>query len=381
MRPSSRLRAIAVGACCAVALAASLPATASAESRLQRSLDAVIEAPGGPPGAWVLVQRTGLHEFFEAGVAEVGKRRDVPGAERFRIASVSKAFNAVLAIQLEREGALSLGDRVGETIPGVLPQAEQVTLRQLLQHTSGIPDYIRAPAFVERFLADPTGYLAPRELTGFVRDAPLEFPPGSRYHYSDTDNIAAALMMEAATGRSYVDLLRTEIFGLLRNTTLPSTPVMPEPYIHGYEVEAGAKPEDVSEALSPSGAWASGGIVSTVMDLTRFAQLQMPGLVKRTLGLEGAFRRGASSPPGPGHNSAGLGVFRYRTGCGTVYGHTGSFPGYRILVAATANGSRTVVFVVNAQIVPGQGSPQALEAIAQAQRLAICRALAPRGDL
>ncbi|HEX6780940.1 MAG TPA: serine hydrolase domain-containing protein [Solirubrobacterales bacterium] len=374
-----RLKAPAIGAFLAAALVAPLPAAASAsELPMQRALNGVVEARGGPPGVFVVVQRKGLYENFEAGVAKVGAEK--APARSFRIASVSKAFNAFLAVLLERQGKLSLNERVHDAIPGVLPKAENVTLRQLLQHTSGIPDYIRAPAFVERFLADPTGYLAPHELTGFVRDTPLEFQPGSRYHYSDTDNIAAALMMEAATGSSYAKLLETETFGL-RNTTLPSDPVMPKPFIHGYEVEAGKKPEDVSEAISPSGAWASGGIVSTLMDLTRFAQYQMPLLVKRALSLKGAFRRGSSSPPGPGRNFAGLGIFRYVTACGTVYGHTGSFPGYRILLAGTADGSRTVAFVVNAQVVPGQGSPPALAAILKAQRRAVCRALAPRGDL
>jgi D-alanyl-D-alanine carboxypeptidase len=373
-------KAIAVGALWMIALAA-LTGTAAAESRLQRSLDAVVEAPGGPPGVFVVVQRRGLYEHFEAGVAEVGANEPRPGAESFRIASVSKAFNALLAVLLEREGELSLSEKLGDAIPGILPAAEQVTLRQLLQHTSGIPDYIRAPAFLERFLADPTGYFAPSELTGFVRDAPLGFAPGSRYHYSDTDNIAAALMMEAATGSSYESLLETKVFGLLLNTTLPKSPAMPETFIHGYEVEAGKKPEDVSEAISPSGAWASGGIVSTTMDLNRFAAFQMPLLIERAKGLKGAFRPGASSPTGPGRNLAGLGIFRYRTACGTVFGHTGSFPGYRILLAGTANGLRTVAFVVNAQVVPGQGSPRAAKAILRAQRQAVCRALAPRGDL
>jgi D-alanyl-D-alanine carboxypeptidase len=87
------------------------------------------------------------------------------------------------------------------------------------------------------------------------------------------------------------------------------------------------------------------------------------------------FRPGSSSPPGPGRNAAGLGLFRYRTRCGTVYGHTGSFPGYRLFAASSANGRRSVVFSVNAQIVPGEGSPAVSNAIHRAQLIAVCRAL------
>ena len=86
-------------------------------------------------------------------------------------------------------------------------------------------------------------------------------------------------------------------------------------------------------------------------------------------------RSGTTPSPGPGKNFAGLGLFRYVTACGTVYGHTGSFPGYRILVAATNDGKRSVVFVANAQIVPGSGSPQVAKAITKAQARAVCRAL------
>jgi D-alanyl-D-alanine carboxypeptidase len=87
------------------------------------------------------------------------------------------------------------------------------------------------------------------------------------------------------------------------------------------------------------------------------------------------FRPGSSSPPGPGREAAGLGLFRYRTRCGTVYGDTGSFPGYRLFAASSANGRHSVVFSVNAQIVPGEGSPAVSNAIRRAQLIAVCRAL------
>jgi D-alanyl-D-alanine carboxypeptidase len=377
-----RSRAVVAVACCAAALLGLPAAATAADSKLQRSLDVIVRMPGGPPGISTIVKRDDLYEYFRAGVAEVGTKRAPTPGDHLRIASVSKGFNSLLAVLLAREGKLRFGDRLGEKIPGVLPQAEAVTVRQLLQHTGGVPDYIRSPAFLDWFLADPTAYIAPRQLTAFVAEAPLQFPPGSRYHYSDTDNIAAALIQQRVTGRSYEKLLAARIFRPLRmqDTSLPRTTRMPRPFLHGYEIEPGERPEDVSEAINPAGAWASGGIVSSLRDLSRFAGLYVPAVLKRTRGIEGAFRPGASSPPGPGRNSAGLGIFRYRTGCGTVYGHTGSFPGYRVLLAASADGKRSVVFVANAQIVRGQGAPQVAKAITRVQRQAICRALAPRTD-
>ncbi len=344
------------------------------DSRLQHQVEAVVEAKGGPPGIVMLVGRGAHTEFFGAGTAG-GKLLPRPDL-RFRIASVSKGFNAYVAAKLLGRG-LSFDTTLGSSIPGTLPAAEAVTLRELLQHTSGLADYIRAPAFVEQLTADLSRYFSPTELTGFVQDAPLDFAPGAEYHYSDTDNIAAALIEEKASGLSYQQLLSKLVFKPLgmRYSSLPVTPKLPRPFLHGYDVEPGKKPEDVSELLNPAGAWASGGIVSTPLDLSHFVRSYVPTMLRATKDLEGRFRPGSSSPPGPGKNFAGLGIFRYRLGCGTVYGHTGSFPGYRVFVAASANGKRSVVFVAGAQIVPGQGSQSVAKAITKVQAAAVCRAL------
>ena len=369
--------ALSVGVIASLLLASSAPAKfrTAPNSRLQHQIEALVEAKAGPPGIAMLIGRGGHREFFAAGNAGGGllPRPDL----RFRIASVSKGFNAYVAAKLAKRG-LTSETTLGSSIPGTLPAAEAVTLGQLLQHTSGLADYIRAPAFVERFLADPTAYLSPLQLTGFVREAPLEFAPGAEYHYSDTDNIAAALIEERASGMSYEQLLAKLVFKPLgmSYSSLPATPKMARPFLHGYEVEPGKKPEDVSELLNPAGAWASGGIVSTPLDLSSFVRSYVPTMLRASRKLDGAFRPGSSSPPGPGRNFAGLGIFRYRTGCGTVYGHTGSFPGYRVFLAASPDGKRSVVFVANAQIVPGQGSPKVAKAITRAQARAICRALA-----
>ena len=345
-------------------------------SKLQKELEAIVDDPAGPPGIAMLVDRGSHTEFFSAGAADVTNGRPPTPFEAFRIASVAKGFNAYLAAKLIGNGALTLDTTLGETIPGVLPAAEGVKLRELLQHTSGLADYIRAPTFIEQLLADPARYFSPLQLTEFVRDDPLEFAPGSKYHYSDTDNVAAGLIEEEASGLSYDQLLQRRVFGPLkmRESSLPTTIKMPRPFLHGYDVEPGKKPEDVSELINPAGAWASGGIVSTPLDMARFVRRYVPTVLAASP-VEGPFRLGSSSPPGPGKNFAGLGIFRYETGCGNVFGHTGSFPGYRIFVAASPNGKRSVVFVANAQIVPGQGSPKVAKAITKAQARAVCRAL------
>ena len=348
---------------------------------LNRALDRIVDAKNGPPGLTVVIRRGSRQEFRSRGYGDLKAKRRPRLSDHYRIASMAKAFNGAVALKLVSQGRLSLSDTIGERLPGVLPLANDVTLAQALGHTGGLPDYIKSKAFVDQFVANPGAYLSPQQLVGFVKDTPLRFRPGSRYEYSDTDNVIVGLMAEAVTGRSYERLLSDLVYRPLglHQTSLPRVVRMPRPFMHGYEIEAGKAPDDVSEFINPAGAWASGGIVSTPLDVGSFFRAYVGGRlfnasVRRS---QLRFRPGSSSPPGPGTNSAGLAVFRYRTSCGTVYGHTGSFPGYRLFAASSADGRRSVVFTVNAQIVPREGAPEPAvsKLIRSAQQLAVCRAL------
>ncbi len=372
------LLALAVAALAPVATATAVtPATTGAV--LYAKLDQIVAAPEGPPAVSVLVQRNGRSEYRRRGLADVPARRSPRVGDRARIASMAKAFSGAVALALVAQGRLDLEDTIGERLPGLLPRAKQVTLRQALHHTGGLPDYIRDAKFVAKLQADPTAYLSPRRLVSYVRDKPLRFRPGARYEYSDTDNIVVGLMAEAATGVSYERLLARLVYRPLglRSTSLPRTVRMPAPFMRGYEVAPGMPPEDVSGTINPALAWASGGIVSTLTDVNRFFRAYVGGDLfgQAERRAQRRFRPGASSPPGPGRNSAGLAVFRYRTSCGLVYGHTGSFPGYRLFAAASSDGRRSVAFFVNAQIVPGQGSAAVSNLIRSAQDAAVCHAL------
>jgi len=363
----------------AVPASATAVTPAGTAAVLNAKLDRIDSAPHGPPGVSVLIQRGKKIEYRRRGVANVVTGARPKPRHYVRIASVSKAFSGAVALNLVSAGKLSLDDTIGERLPGLLPLANDVTLRQALAHTGGLPDYIRDETFVEALQKDPTGYLSPRELVSYVRDTPLRFRPGSRYEYSDTDNIVVALMAEAATGVSYEGLLGRRVLSPLGLdlTSLPRTVRMPAPFMHGYETAPGMPLEDVSRVINPALAWASGGIVSTAVDTDRFFRAYVGGRLfdRAERRAQRHFRPGASSPPGPGRNAAGLGLFRYRTSCGTVYGHTGSFPGYRLFAASSADGRRSVAFFVNAQIVPGQGSPAVSNLIRSAQAAAVCHTL------
>jgi len=124
------------------------------------------------------------------------------------------------------------------------------------EHAAVFPD---TPALVfEHAGSKPRAYVSPKEIIGWVEDEPLVFKPGSKYEYSNTDNIVVGLMIEAVTGKTYADNLQQIVFGpsKLTQTSLPTKLGLPSPYIHGYVVEPGKEPQDFTNFLSPSGAWA-----------------------------------------------------------------------------------------------------------------------------
>ena len=147
--------------------------------------------------------------------------------------------------------------------------------------------------------------------------------------------------------------------------------------MRGYAPEENGPPEDVTELFGMSGSWASGGIVSTPRDMNRFARGYVGARLFSRKVQERQFRfvKGTSEPPGPGVNSAGLAIFRYATGCGTVYGHTGNISGYTQFFAATADGKRSTAVAVNSQMTQKQ-NVKVWKQLRAAELRAVCAALA-----
>ncbi|MGW0845745.1 serine hydrolase domain-containing protein [Streptomyces sp. NPDC002787] len=391
-RPLARLRLSLVallGASCLGGLLLAPAAGAAADSgsdggserALQRQLEELVSTPGGPPGVIVVLQRGDRQRVLRAGVADLATGRPIEPTDHMRIASTAKAFSGAVALRLVQQRTLSLDSTIGRTLPQLPPAWHSVTLRQLLNHTSGLPDYSEDPEFLELLLADPRRVFDPRRLLDFVADEPLRFPPGSRYQYSNSDNIAVALMAEAVTRTRYEELLSRIVYRPLglRDTSLPLGHEIPEPYMHGYDVEPPAPPEDVSELISASGVWASGGIVSTPRDMTRFIRAYAAGRLtsREVLREQRRWIEGASEPAGPGRNSAGLAIFRYETRCGVVLGHTGNFPGYTQLIAATPDGRKSLTFSLTTQV-NRTLEPDLVERLRTIEENAVCTLLGRR---
>ena len=185
---------------------------------------------------------------------------------------MSKAFNGAVALALVAQGRLRLTDTIAQRLPALPRSWGTVTLGELLHHTSGLPDYIKSEAFIEVLKADPHAVLTPMQLLSYVTGKCPRFTPGTRYDYSDTDNIVAGLMIEAVTHTTYEQALAQEVTGPLglTKTVLPDNADLTEPYLHGYDVEVGSPPTDISSYLNPGLAWASGGMLSSTSELNRF---------------------------------------------------------------------------------------------------------------
>ncbi|MGI5379622.1 serine hydrolase domain-containing protein [Streptomyces sp. CA-251387] len=385
-----RLGAASLIATCLTLLA---PATAGAaappgppgphnHAALQRQLVDLVRTPGGPPGVIAVLSDGRGSRVVRAGVANLATGRRPEAGDHMRIASTAKAFSGAVALSLVDRHRLRLDDTLRKRLPR-LPRAwGAVTLRQLLNHTSGLPDFSQAPEFVQTLSANPRQRFDSRRLLDFVADRPLLFRPGTRYHYSNSDNIAVALMAEAATGVRYERLLQELVYRPLglRHTSLPQGYRMPRPFLHGYDVSPPEPPEDVSEVLSMSAVWASGGIVSTPADMTRFIRGYAGGWLygshvvrEQRRWIPGA----ASEPAGPGRNAAGLAIFRYTTRCGVVLGHTGNTLGYTQLIAATPDGRRSLTFSATTQINQAQ-KPELLRKMRAVQENFVCALLRHR---
>ncbi|HEX9525949.1 MAG TPA: serine hydrolase domain-containing protein [Streptosporangiaceae bacterium] len=326
--------------------AAAVPTDTAAGPGFRAALEQIVD--DGVPGAIGLARRGGRVMIAATGVADVATAQPMTARDRIRVGSIIKTFVAAVVLQLAGEHRLQLGDSVARWLPGLVPDGRAITLRELLQHTSGLFDYFNEPGFEQAFKADPTRTWRPRALIRIAVAHPPLFPPGTAFAYSNTDYILLGLVIEKATGQPLGRELRDRIFAPLglHHTSLPFANVIPpRPYAHGYLLnQPGAPgPVDITQ-VSPSIAWAAGGLLSTAQDVGRFytalltGRVLPPPLLRQML---------TTVPIGPGAGY-GLGIVSLQAPCGTVWGHNGNFPGYLSNAFTTLGGGRQVIVLINA---------------------------------
>lgn len=322
-------------------------ATATPNAKLQRLVRGLVRA--GAPGALVVVRTPTGTRRAASGVADRSQKRPLRVTDRYRIASVTKAFVATVTLQLVAERRLALADSVERWLPGLVPNGQSITIRQLLNHTSGLFDYGADADWEAARLADPGRTWSPRELVAIATAHEPLFAPGTSWAYSNTNYVLLGLAVEAATGRPLADELQTRVFDrlALRSTSYPTGAAIPGRYAHGYVVSRPPLPTppgmliDVSTILNPS-AWGAGQMVSNADDLTRFITALARGRLLPAAQLR-AMKTAARGSAG----AYGLGLGLVTSRCGRAIGHDGDIAGYRNVVLGTVDGRRAVAIMIN----------------------------------
>ncbi|WP_459648804.1 serine hydrolase domain-containing protein [Kitasatospora sp. Ki12] len=331
---------IAAGALAPAAVAAPAPAKPDA---VQVLLDAAV-SPDRVPGALAAVRdEAGRTRTYTAGVGDRVTGAKVPRDGQVRIGSITKTFTAVVVLQLVGEGEIGLDDPVEKHLPGLVRgkgiDGNRITVRQLLQHTAGLPEY--EPDVTESILR--RRYVSPRDALDIALRHEAAFPPGTAWGYSSTNYLVAGLIVEKVTGRPLAEVIDRRVIRPigLRHTYLPAPgeTTLRERHPRGYRADGpGGALRDVTE-IDPSAAWAGGAMVSTDSDLATFFAELMRG---HRLLADPQLRqmRATVDVGGPGSGDGfGLGIMRTTLSCGTtVWFHNGGIPGYGTWSAATEDG-------------------------------------------
>ncbi|MGI9612108.1 MAG: serine hydrolase domain-containing protein, partial [Acidimicrobiales bacterium] len=256
--------------------------------------------------------------------------------DTFRIGSITKVFTSAVVMTLVDEGLVELDAPASDYVTRVAVPVD-VTVRDLLQHTSGITNYTDKPDFFPTTFSDPAQTWTPRSIFAFVEDDEPLFEPGARFSYSNTNYLILGLLVEEVTGREYAAEVRARIVDplALQSTYLAGVEEGPAPFTAYTSASGTLEPIDFEYTSIATGAWAAGAMVSSPGDLhTLFTAL-----------FDGQIVSASSLAAMTANEEYGLGIVSAVVADGT-YGHGGGIPGYVTLVAHAPDTGRTAFWVV-----------------------------------
>ncbi|MFJ2739914.1 serine hydrolase domain-containing protein [Streptomyces sp. NPDC087440] len=332
--------------------AAAAPHRAAADP-LRSGLDRLVDVTGYPAALAAATGRDGRTRSLAAGVRDLRTGDKAPLDGHIRAASVTKSFTAVVVLQLVGEGRVALDSPVDTYLPGLLRgdgiDGRRITVRQLLQHTSGLPEYA---LYMDDLVATRHRYHNPRALLDLALRHRATFPPGKDWQYTNTDYLVAGLLVEQVTGRPVGEEVTRRVLDRagLRNTSFPvaGDQTVPGPHPQGYaSTKPGAPLLDVT-VMDPSSGWASGALITTPSDLNRFFRALLGGRLLKPAQLA-AMRTTVAVPAEAGYPKGtrfGLGVASRPLSCGgLMWGHEGAYLGFATAPAATDDGRAATVAV------------------------------------
>ena len=310
------------------------------DRRLQQALDALHGQADVPGVSAAVVLADGTVLPLTAGFADKEMKQPMSADVLLMQGSVGKTYVAVVALQLVSERKLALDDRVEKYLGdeewfGRLPNGPDITVRMLMNHTSGLVRYEFQPAFTEELAKQPDKTWKPHELIAYILGSEPPFAAGQGWEYSDTNYIVLGMIIEKVTGQPYFTELRRRLLEPLELAqTVPVEGRRVEGLVQGY---AGARnpfggqdrmlSEEGEMIINPQFEWTGGGIASTPSDLARWAKLMYEGKAFDPKLLP-AMLEGVEAPMLGAQAKYGLGVILRPTRLGPSYGHSGFFPGY-----------------------------------------------------
>lgn len=344
---------------CAQQPAKTVKATALKQA-LQANLDEWHKAGTFPGATLGVVLANGDSFSLAVGFSDRDKKILMKPSDRMLAGSVGKTFAAAVALQLVKEGKIGLDDKIEKYLGSEswfprLPNAKEITVRQLMNHTSGLVRYEFKEQFTKDLTANPTKVWKPSELVAYLLDEKPPFAAGKGWDYSDTNYIVLGLIIEKVTGKRFYDEANRRLIKPLKLTdTIPQDGMVLKGVVQGY---AGANNPFGGQdamihagkfAINPQFEWTGGGYASTAHDLARWAKMIYEGKAYSPELLTQALE-GVPAPMLGRESKYGLGVIVRKTAAGTSYGHSGFFPGYmtdmmyfpdqKIAVAVQANTS------------------------------------------
>jgi D-alanyl-D-alanine carboxypeptidase len=332
---------------------------------LQQRLEgfrAEFDIPGASMG---FVLSDGSEGAVVAGMAD--REASIPMAMNNKLlaGSIGKTYVAAVALQLVGEGELELDAPISRWLGRErwfprLPNGKWITVRMLMNHTSGIPEHIYRPEFGDALAESPYRIWKPEELVAFILGAEPLFAPGKDMSYADTNYIVLGIILEKITGRPYYESLKRRILDplALSNTVPSDRPEIPG-LIPGYAERPsplrnkGRTMRDGRLVLNPQGEWTGGGLASTPLDLARWAHRVYRGeafaeeLLDQALDGVPAFDREGEK--------YGLGVQTWQGRHGPCWGHGGWFPGYLSLMAYFPETGLALAVQINTDGTPDAG--------------------------
>lgn len=260
--------------CASTATVAAGPLTPETTKNIDRDVTTILQRTGAP-GAVIAVAQHGQIVYQHAyGLANREKSSPASVQTYYEIGSITKQFTAAAILQLQEAGKLHLDDKLSVYLPQA-PHADEVTLRQLLSHTSGMPEFLDAMNTAGK-LGKPAAF---DQLMSYVAGKPLDFAPGSRWSYSNTGYILAGRVIEVVSHETYQHYVQVHLLdraGMTHTFTVADEAQLPG-MATGYDREHGMVTP--APTIDASVGWAAGFLVSTVDDLEKWNQALRQGKI------------------------------------------------------------------------------------------------------